>query len=225
MTPGKSVPPAIQAFYHATLRVVTVISLDFPDFLSDFHFHFVNSLPDHCIQLRNIILSATPKKITQPDPFHEDLKIDLLTEIHENPRILSNFENYLSLMNLKEDLENYSRTRNPQLINDICRKMEQSEDIVNGRRRINSNVVSAVVLHLATQGNAPQNANERPRNTRDSFTFKQIVQRLNDETRMCFLNAVVNELRFPSRHTFDFSCIILSIQAEAGPEVIFEQIS
>ena len=51
------------------------------------------------------------------------------------------------------------------------------------------------------------------------------MQRLNDETRLCFLNAVVNELRYPSRHTFDFSCIILSIQAEAGREKVFEQIS
>ena len=66
---------------------------------------------------------------------------------------------------------------------------------------------------------------ERQRTQRDTFTFKQIVQRLNDETRLCFLNAVVNELRYPSKHTFDFSCIILSIQAEAGREKVFEQIS
>ena len=113
MIPGLPVPPAIQAFYHATLRVISVIRQDFPDFLSDFHFHFVNCLPEHCIQLRNIILSACPSNISEPDPFHEDLKIDLLNEIQLNPRILSNYDNYLSLMNLREDLENYSRTRNP----------------------------------------------------------------------------------------------------------------
>ena len=112
MIPGRPVPPAIQAFYHSTLRVISVIKMDFPDFLSDFHFHFVNSLPDHCIQLKNIILSACPNNIRQPDPFHEDLKIDLLNEINKNQRILSNYDNYLSLMNLREDLENYARTRN-----------------------------------------------------------------------------------------------------------------
>lgn len=121
-------------------------------------------------------------------------------------------------MNLREDLENYARTRNQQLIPEICRKMEQSEEIVNGRRRINSNVISAVVLHLAEVSLS----NDRQRPQRDTFTFKQIVQRLNDDTRLCFLNAVVNELRYPSRHTFDFSCIILSIQAEAGREKVFE---
>lgn len=60
MVPGQVVPPAIQAYYHATLRVISVIKHDFPDFLSDFHFNFVNSLPDHCIQLKNLILSAYP---------------------------------------------------------------------------------------------------------------------------------------------------------------------
>jgi len=36
-------------YYEATLRIITVIYHDYPDFLSDFHFNFVNSLPDHCI--------------------------------------------------------------------------------------------------------------------------------------------------------------------------------
>ena len=159
MVPGVPVPPAIQAFYHATLRVISVIRQDFPDFLSDFHFHFVNCLPEHSIQLRNIILSACPSQIQEPDPFHEDLKIDLLTEIQQNPRILSNYDNYLSLMNIREDLDNYSRTRNPQIINEVCRKMEKSEEIVNGRHKINSYVISAVVLYLANQQSS--NPNER----------------------------------------------------------------
>jgi len=63
MIPGQTVPAAIQAFYHATLRVINVIKEDFPDFLSDFHFNFVNSMPDHCIQLRNLVLAAYPINI------------------------------------------------------------------------------------------------------------------------------------------------------------------
>jgi hypothetical protein len=35
---------------------MAVIKQDYPDFLSDFHFNLVNSLPEHCIQLRNLIL-------------------------------------------------------------------------------------------------------------------------------------------------------------------------
>ena len=135
MIQGQPVPPAIQAFYHATLRVVNVIRLDFPDFLSEYHFNFVNNIPDHCLQLRNLILYACPSSIPQPDPFLKNLKIDKLDEIKINPTILSNYENYLQLMNLREDLENYTRTRNTSIIKDIiCTKMEQSEEVINGHR-------------------------------------------------------------------------------------------
>lgn len=91
---------------------MAVIKQDYPDFLSDFHFNLVNSLPEHCIQLRNLILQACPANIPQPDPFLKHLKIDKLSEIKQNPRILSNYDNYLQLMNLRDDLENLTRTRN-----------------------------------------------------------------------------------------------------------------
>lgn len=42
-------PTAFQAFYHATMRIFNVIVMDYPEFLSEFHFNFVNNLPDHCI--------------------------------------------------------------------------------------------------------------------------------------------------------------------------------
>lgn len=100
--------------------------MDYPEFLSEFHFHFVNNLPDHCIQLRNLILYAHPKSIQQPDPFLKHLKIDRLNEIKQNPKILSNYENFLSFMNLKDDLDNLKRARNQtySYISEICYKME-----------------------------------------------------------------------------------------------------
>lgn len=58
MLVGTQLSEPLAKFYEATLRVVLVIKNDFPEFLCDYHFNFVNSLPEHCIQLRNIILSA-----------------------------------------------------------------------------------------------------------------------------------------------------------------------
>jgi hypothetical protein len=96
-----------------------------------------------------MILSAFPLNIMPPNPLARNLKVDLLQEVKCTPRILSNYDNYLSLMNLREDLESYFRTRKPILINTICEKMMQSEEIINGRRKINSNVINAVVLFIA----------------------------------------------------------------------------
>ena len=105
MTPGIEITsPSLLKFYEAAYRLSLVILKDFPEFFSDFHFNFVNSLPEHLIQLRNMVLSAFPPSINMPSPFGKTLKIDKLEEIKEAPKILSNFENYLMLQNLKEDL-------------------------------------------------------------------------------------------------------------------------
>jgi len=108
----------------------------------------VNSLPEHCVQLRNIILSAQPRHIPYIDPFSKNLKVDTLAEINLPPRSQSNYENYLQFMNLREDLEKYFRTKDKSLINVIAEKMMQSEEVINGRKRINSSILNAVALFI-----------------------------------------------------------------------------
>ena len=51
-------------------------------------------------------------------------------------------------MNLREDLEVYLRTRDKSLIQVIADKMMQSEEVVNGRKRINSSTFNAVALFI-----------------------------------------------------------------------------
>lgn len=47
---------------------------------------------------------------------------------------------------------------------------------------------------------------------------------MNDETRLCFINSIVNELRYPNSHTF-FFCIILLRLFQESKSNIQEQIS
>lgn len=54
-------------------------------------------------------------------------------------------------MDLREDLEKYFRTKNPALIKLICDKMMSFEEIANGRRKINSNIINAVALFIGNQ--------------------------------------------------------------------------
>ena len=63
LLPGQKASPAMRSFYTATMNIVLVILKDYPQFLCDFHFCFVNALPDHAIQLKNMILAAFPKSI------------------------------------------------------------------------------------------------------------------------------------------------------------------
>ena len=50
--------------------------------------------------------------------------------------------------------------------------------------------------------------------------------KLNDETRLYFLNSIVNELRYPNSHTFFFCLILITLYLESRNQpVIQEQIS
>ena len=87
---------------------------------------------------------------------------------------------------------------------DICRKMENTEENVNGRKSLNQNVIGAVVLFIAnwkgSKNVAVENQRDEQREARE--TCKAIVKTLGDEARMIFLKAIINELRFPNIHTF-----------------------
>lgn len=51
-------------------------------------------------------------------------------------------------MNLREDLEKYFRTKEKPLINVIAEKMMQSEEVISGRKRINSSILNSVALFI-----------------------------------------------------------------------------
>ena len=68
----------MQSFYTAVMRILLVILKDYPQFLCDFHFSFVISLPEHAIQFKNMILAAFPRSISPPNPLSQDLKVDTL---------------------------------------------------------------------------------------------------------------------------------------------------
>lgn len=97
-------------------------------------------------------------------------------------------------MNLREDLEKYFRTKSDGLIGTICDKMMQSEEIINGRRKINSNIINAVVLFIGNYTISKASPNFREKECYEMY--KKIITSLNNETRSCFLNCLINELRY-----------------------------
>jgi CCR4-NOT transcription complex subunit 1 len=105
-------PPPVRTLYKGTLRVLLVLLHDFPEFLADYHFSFCDVVPPNCVQLRNLFLSAFPRAMRLPDPFTPNLKVDLLPEIAQPPRLLSNVVASLAAHNLRADLDAYLKTAN-----------------------------------------------------------------------------------------------------------------
>ena len=101
-----------------------------------------------------------------------------------------------------------------------------SKERIQGKVVPASTVINAVVLFIAQKVHeGPRMNMEAQQKERESIElFKAININLNDETRNCFINSIVNELRYPNSHTYFFCLILLRLFADSKP-AIQEQIS
>ncbi|GLJ15297.1 hypothetical protein SUGI_0250780 [Cryptomeria japonica] len=97
----------VRLLYKGTLRVLLVLLHDFLEFLCDYHFSYCDVIPPSCI------LSAFPRNMRLPDPFTPNLKVDLLPEISQSPRILFEVDAALKSRQMKTEVDEYFKTRQP----------------------------------------------------------------------------------------------------------------
>jgi len=212
---------AMKHLYKEVLRVLLVLLHDFPAFLAGYHLSFCNVIPENCVQLRNLILSAFPRGMSLPDPFTPSLKIDLLPDIQKCPIVLCNVTG--SLGSFRGDIDNFLKTHQPEIIlhrllPSLYREGSNEHDV----HRVN-----AIVLYVGIQ------AMRRFQNPMISYYLAntpemEILQKLmdfNDRGRYISLNAIANQLRYPSSHTYYYSCVMLFLFSEAKDDGVREQIT
>lgn len=228
----------VRLLYKGTLRVLLVLLHDFPEFLCDYHFSFCDVIPPSCIQMRNLILSAFPRNMRLPDPFTPNLKVDLLPEISQSPRILSEVDAALKTKQLKIEVDEYLKTRQPMSIFIIDLKqrvlLPQHEAAAAGTR-YNVPLINSLVLYVGMQAIQQLQSKTTPQqlavptapitHSAPMDIFQRLILDLDTEGRYLFLNAVANQLRYPNNHTHYFSCVLLYLFAEANQEIIQEQIT
>eukprot|EP00898_Chlorokybus_atmophyticus_P005844 jgi/Chlat1/6260/Chrsp44S05774 len=222
----------VRLLYKGTLRVLLVLLHDFPEFLCDNHFNLCDVIPPTCIQLRNLILSAFPRNMRLPDPFTPNLKVDLLPEISQSPRILSDVEHVLRNKQLKGDLDQYLKARQPvAFIVDLRQRLLLlPQDAMTLGTRYDVPLINALVLYVGIQAiqqlqsKSPQAAAPITHSA-PMDVFQRLVSELDSEGRYFVLNAIANQLRYPNNHTHYFSCVLLYLFAEAHQEVVQEQIT
>ena len=220
---------AARLLYKGALRVLLVLLHDFPEFLSDYHFSFCDVIPSSCIQLRNLFLSAFPRSMRLPDPFTPNLKVDLLPEISQPPRILSNCVIALEACALREPLDEYLLTRHPiSFLLDLPRKLldanTNNDHVITS---YNVPLVNSLVVHVGmtaiSQLHTKSGNLQQP--IAHSTPMDVLMNNLDSEGRYFLLNAIANQLRYPNNHTHYFSCVLLYLFAEATSEYIQEQVT
>ncbi|KAL7444204.1 hypothetical protein ACHAXM_009321 [Skeletonema potamos] len=213
---------ALKKYYDGTLRVILMLVHDFPTFLAAYHLSFCNVIPENCVQLRNIILSATPKGVPFHDPINRNFKIDQLPEIAQSPLILSNVLG--PLMSFKNELDNYLRgQQSPDFSNILVNRLRKEDN----PKELDAPKVNSLVLYVGIQGLARLQNDQISSNlsrTPEMELFQKLME-LDDHGRYIILNAFANQLRYPSSHTHYFSCVMLFLFNESKDEGVKEQIT
>ena len=204
--------------YEGILRVLLVLLHDFPTFLAGYHLSLCNVIPDTCVQLRNIVLSATPKGMSPPDPFTPNLKIDLLPEISRSPVVLSNalgpidmFRSHLDSY-LKDGQRRSFLPRLPQLL-------------YKKGTTVDSQKANSLVLYVGAHAMARMQSSQISLSRTPEMELYQELMELDDHGRYICLNAIANQLRFPSSHTHYFSCVMLYLFSESKSLAVKEQVT
>lgn len=208
-----------------------VLLHDFPEFLCEYCYSLCDVIPCNAIQLRNLVLSAFPRKMRLPDPFTPNLKIDQLPEMSQPPKIGALQASLINQVAFKDELECYLRTRTPASflsnLGSYLRVQNQYPMGLGGS--LNVSLLNALVLYVgqsAIVAIAPRPISMTTiANTTQMDIFQNLATTLDTEGRYLFLNAIANQLRYPNSHTHYFSSALLYLFAFASSEQIQEQIT
>lgn len=209
----------IKKLYEGTLRVLLVLLHDFPSFLAGYHLSFCNVIPENCVQLRNIILSASPRGMATPDPFTPNLKIDLLPETSQAPAILSHVLGPIE--SIRSHLDSY--LKDGQRINFLSGLLPHL--CIEGTSDVSAARVSSLVVYVGAHALARIQSSQISLSRTPDMELFQTLMEFDDRGRYICLNAIANQLRFPSSHTHYFSCVMLYLFSESKTVAVKEQVT
>lgn len=234
---GQQRSDAISSLYKGTIRIFLVLLHDFPEFLSDYYFSLCDAIPQKCVQLRNLILSAFPRSIRLPDPFTYVLRMDSFSDATAElvtPRILSDYASLLTERDMVPHLDSYLTTRQPLTVpsfiataisNNINSLSAASANGVSNSE-ISTTLIGALVIYVGVQAVTGLQMTKQPLQTSPAMDiFRQLVITLDSDGRHHLIHAIANQLRYPNVHTFFFSCVLLTLFSEANSEFFQEQIT
>jgi CCR4-NOT transcription complex subunit 1 len=209
-----------QHFYRGVLRVLLVIHHDFPEFLVENHFKFCNSVPMHCTQLRNLIVSAYPSTILEmPDPFTAGLKVDRLEKNLQAPIIRANVESVLIEAGIKATIDTLLKGSDirqqdvEKLSNVVCYPQAKSTPFELVPTMADPALIHATALYIgiATLGADGVSAPLFDADGAAARLLERLAKDLQPEARFHLISAIANQLRFPNTHTHFYSYALLHL--------------
>lgn len=207
-------------FYRGVLRVLLVVHHDFPEFLAENHFRLCNSIPVHCTQLRNLVVSAYPSTFPElPDPFAPSLKADRLEEMRKPPIVLGDFQAYLQIHGIGEVVDGIlqNSTIKPEDLATISQAIDMPPDGAKGFAftpiTVDGALVHALVMYVATKALTIHETKGAIFKSTAPITvlLESLAKELRPEARYFLISAISNQLRWPNSHTNYFSSLLIHL--------------
>ncbi|CAO3672991.1 unnamed protein product [Umbelopsis ramanniana] len=215
-----------RTFYRGTLRTLLVLLHDFPEFLCAYYWSICDAIPSTCVQLRNLILSAFPRNMYLPDPYSLNLKMGDLFESQQIPDIQST-QLMLTTAGLMDGINDLAQNDDVQAFSELLLAGIQNVNNAENENkklqsRFNISVINAAILYVGAT-DVTENRGVTQSHAHQICTF--LLARLDAEGCYLLLNAVANHMRYPNRHTYFFSSLMLSLFESTDDSQVKERIT
>lgn len=213
--------------YKGLIRIFLVLHHDFGDFLAVHHVQLCNAIPTNCIQLRNLVLNAPQSRLLDaPHPLMKDLEIEHLVVGRQNPFVAFDYEALISAAGLSDDLDEALTTipahKPAAAVLQAIRRCKQRTSSQITDETTEGLLLPAIILRIAATGVAAAQQTQVAKFDTSSpaanFLLK-LVTEADPDTRYQLMNAMANQLRYPSGHTIMYiQAIQFLFEQEGHPE-------
>lgn len=214
-TDKDGVSNAISVVYKGTLRVILGISNDLPEYLIENHYELINHLQPSYSQLKNVILSAVPKKMLLPNPYDFNIDMGSIELCQVNPIVF--YDPVIDLHSFKKPVDNYLRIPSNSLMRTIINGVYKNEyTMKNGIGydyvSIDIKLVRAIVLHIGIEAGIENEKTSSSAIFNVKSSYYTLLFNLSNEgtaeLKHQVIEAIVEQLRYPNIHTYWF-CFVL----------------
>jgi len=198
---GLEVPEVAKEFYRATVKLVLIIQHDFPDYVASSSSQLAASVPPHCRQLRNVLLTCSPAELSL-----------------ENTDVQESTLTYLGESGLLEILEQVlqngpSEDAIAHLAHAISRTDVQETAFGNVPLSTNTRLIDEIVGFIGHRAvnryhrESLQFSSSLP----DYATISLLVHEVQPEARYFLLSSIVDRLGFPGPMTEYFTIVLFEL--------------
>lgn len=216
-----------RVFHRGTVRFLLTLLHDAAEFLSDYHASICEAMPLVCVQLRNLVLSAFPRKMRLPDPITPNLKVDKLREFGQPPRLLSDPSEGLPAA-FASALISFVTTGAPASFptDALAVLRSTAEEAAATGSRYSRQRISSLVLLAGVHAVGAGRVDSPTLATAPIMTLcRSLMVSMEPDGRYLLLTSIANQLRFPNSHTHLFSCIMLLLFSDATSDSHREQLT